>query len=569
LLVDPALADAASNKFSDVLTYAKNGLEDLTTDRDTFSPASNKDLKKLIDKFEGHAGAEIPTVTSEGVEGMTLNPAETKISGGSPQDIFKATNDFKRDLDDLIKNTGRVTAQEKNTRGLLFNLRANVKNALEDPAVFGQAAARQAESNEALHNWLSAKDDLEKAFGIKSKSKFYDDRYTGLDPVKVQSRYLNQLGNLKGDAAQSIIDRFQQTSSDYVNDLQKSYASLPHREFDKEAVDNLLTHAKNQQKQATDAATMQQVFKRVGGGFGEGMNAGIGAGIAHAAGVPAPLIGAYEALKYPLKTMQVLAKFESAAQKTADVISKGAKSLFKGAEAVGDAGAGFAAGKLIQDNDPKSYQKRIDSINEHINSPELLMNKLASSTDSLHPHAPQNAQAIQNTAVAGLQFLKSKIPSGAPDTPLGQKIPPNQTDINKFNRYAEATENPTNVFKQMKAGMLNTETLETLKTIYPDLLGKMQSETFAALSAAKAKGQAISYSMKNQLSMFMGTPMDLSMAPSAIMSNQAAQNIAASQKQQQENQLGKPVRTTSKGLRELNPASRYMTPGQTRNTTKE
>jgi hypothetical protein len=105
------------------------------------------------------------------------------------------------------------------------------------------------------------------------------------------------------------------------------------------------------------------------------------------------------------------------------------------------------------------------------------------------------------------------------------------------------------VFKDIKHGFLSSETLEALQTVHPQLLQEMQQEVMSHMEPTQIRG--MNYSAKIALSKFLGHPLDASLSPQAIMSNQTV-FMTRNQSRAQSGQ-GK---TTQGGLKELDLGSR-------------
>lgn len=544
---DPA---RALNKFEDIRNELRSTINEFRAEPEIYSPSAARQLEKYEQRLLGKPG-EITEIGEEGLYSRAMKSEEG--FAGNANDAFKAIDDLKQRIDDEIAY-GKLSQDPtvKRTQNVLRSLRSKVKDALEDAETWGIAGSRQAEYNEALSEFLRAKQSFEKNFGTKEITKSGAVNYK-IDPVKINT-YLKQLDTLRGDAKTDVLRQFQEASEKYLGQVEKSYASLPDREFNKEAINSVVDKVSKAQQEYLDKAEIENAAARLGAGD---QGSGIGAVVAHSLGVPNTITGLYATMKSPLLTLQRLAKFERLVQKTTNAVSKGASSLFKSGGKSAEEISGYLGSKVASSKD--NHEKISNEINDLHSNPEKLIDKLEQSTQRLQEHAGAHTGAMQTAAVNAIQFLKSKLPQPAPETPLGNKIPLTKTEINTFNKYHNAVENPTGVFDQMRAGLLTKEAVETLATVYPDLYNHMKQQVMENLVEVKAKGQHIPYQMKNQLSLFMGQDMDLSTLSKAIVSNQIAQGQAMAEKTQLDQGFIKP---SAKALGNIDLSNRSLTASQ-------
>jgi hypothetical protein len=216
---------------------------------------------------------------------------------------------------------------------------------------------------------------------------------------------------------------------------------------------------------------------------------------------------------------QVLSGLESAVNKTSRVISKSVRNIISGAKTATPAIAGLVSTKVTKSPEEirEKFEKRTRQIQSLADSPEALSSTIQKATENVFEAAPQTAAGIQQTLVAGTQFLSSKIPRSPVAYPL-QHFEPNDAEINKFNRYYDAVQNPLTILKEMEGGVLTKESLEAVHSVYPELYTSIQKEVLDQLSDVKY----VPYQRRLMLAAFMQQPMDQSTAPESIVANQMA-----------------------------------------------
>lgn len=226
-------------------------------------------------------------------------------------------------------------------------------------------------------------------------------------------------------------------------------------------------------------------------------------------------------------------------------ISDGVKSAFGGTMKA-------AAVSGIQD-----FDKISKNIQAMASDPNGLANHMAAQMGDLTKDIPNISQGIHSAMVNGVSFLNSKIPKPPASYPMSQPYEPSDAQKAKFMNYANVVNDPVSALKQVKDGTINNDSMEALQATNPQLLKQMQQQL-----AAEVKNQdpdKIPYAKKMAVAKFLGTPLDSSMTPQAIVANQAS--LASPQLgTQQAAPTGR--RGGAHALSKLNPASRVMTQTQ-------
>ena len=247
-------------------------------------------------------------------------------------------------------------------------------------------------------------------------------------------------------------------------------------------------------------------------------------------------------------------RVERMAQAATRAIDKGAAALFKGT----DVATGAIAAKMIpHEENLKAYNKMQDHLKETASSPDKFTDMLQKATSALHEVAPNMNSSLTIAAVRATQFLQSKLPAQNPSSPLTKPYEPSKSELAKFNRCVAIVENPLQVLKQLKAGDLTSESLETLQVVYPKLLGQMQQ---AVMSNLNEKNVAkMSYQAKIMTSAFLGQDLSNSLSQPSIFS---AQIQGAQPQPPPQTRPKNKVGPSQKGLGKLDQATAAMTPQQ-------
>jgi hypothetical protein len=251
-----------------------------------------------------------------------------------------------------------------------------------------------------------------------------------------------------------------------------------------------------------------------------------------------------------------LASLERAAQRTSNVVSKGAAAIFKPVEKAATKGTGILVDKLSTEEKLKRFEKRTKTLNNFTANPASLLDKVDETTQATYETAPNVTAALQQTAIRGAMFLASKMPrASSPQLPFDKDYQPSPSQVTRFDRYYEAVHDPLTVMAQLKEGRVLPESQEAVAAVYPSLMAEMKQEVTSKLADYKAGDKShLTYQQKLAIGKFLGAPLSTSATPQAIAANQASH---ATPTQQQGGSDG--VKPSQTGLGKLDLASRTKT----------
>lgn len=201
-------------------------------------------------------------------------------------------------------------------------------------------------------------------------------------------------------------------------------------------------------------------------------------------------------------------------------------------------------------NEPVKMDKIGTMVKNQMQSPEGLANHISDATSVLANYTPKTMNSFGTAVGRGVSFLASKLPQeGQKLAPLDEPMEVSNTEIAKFNRYAQMVENPMSVFKEVKNGTILPQDIETLSNVYPGLYAEMRQRiTSKMVNFLAKKDSIIPYQTRLGLSMFLGQNLDSTLAPSALISNQAA---IASTNMQQAMQQAQQTKPSKSGMRQM------------------
>jgi hypothetical protein len=244
------------------------------------------------------------------------------------------------------------------------------------------------------------------------------------------------------------------------------------------------------------------------------------------------------AFKAVFDTMESVVKGEAA-------MSKGVKGVFKAAQEV--------APQAAKISDRKKLIGYLDQAQLHPES-------LAQAGNNLGHYMPDHAAAAAQISANAVNFLNGQRPPTSKASPLDSKLPASPEQTSHFNRMLDLANNPLSILAGVRSGRVVPEEVVALNTMFPGLHQRMVQKLSDEMTAHITKGQTIPYSTRIGMSLFMGQPMDSTLSPMAIMSNQP--HPEPQQAPNGGSQARAPAASSMKGLDKL-PTS-YMTPGQTR-----
>lgn len=202
------------------------------------------------------------------------------------------------------------------------------------------------------------------------------------------------------------------------------------------------------------------------------------------------------------------------------------------------------------------YNKRVNRIKDLAGNPTTMMDHLDNGTGGMYSSAPNITQSLNNTVVAGVQFLNSKIPGPQTHMPLSREFVPSFSQMLKFNNYYQAVNDPISALTQVKHGILTNETMEALTAVHPQLLDDMKKSVIDNFNPEKA--QMLDYGVKISLSRFLGEPLDENMLGPSIISYQ--QSLSGPQLSNQQGMNKQ--KPTLGGMKEMDIAGRSTTDTQ-------
>ena len=461
--------------------------------------------ERLSLKLQGDLDAYQAAVTKEGI---------------TPGDMFNAGQELKQQLqgyskfDKFVKPVDEAYDFVKDAKGLAYNMRG----ALEDSGVWGQAADRQKAINKAFVQFKPALEDFERKF----TSEVSGERQ--IDPGKIAT-YLNQLGKPSAEIKQDMLRNFLGAADKYKGVINETHANLG---IDNPLPSTSLDATYRTLDKPTTGAKLADLFiqKGVAEGGGRSLGAATGAVAGHLVGAPevGAMIGTHAlggffssilpALAKPFLAEQASGSAAKAAIDYGASVAKGRVLMQKGAKSLFKAGADILPQSLV----PSA--KEIMGLDKQLQSFQVNPEKMVNGDNSLGHYMPEHQMAQSQTTATASNYLNSLRPISVPKAPL-DKIPPVEPGAKaKFERQLSLAQQPLQILQRIKDGTISPADIKTISTIYPQLYKNMVSELTDALTGHLSKGGEVPYKTRIGLSLFNGEAMDSTLTGASIMAAQ-------------------------------------------------
>lgn len=411
-----------------------------------------------------------------------------------------------------------------------------LKQSLENPEVWGNAAKRQLQINKAFTEFLPALKDFNKKF----TSEVAGERV--IDPGKINT-YLNQIGKPNAELKQEMLSNFLDSSEKYRDTIAKTHENLG---LEQPFPTSSLATTRASLQEMTPGAKLADTFVNKGAGTTLGAAVGGAAGSAMGHPVLGSIVGGkalgplFDSI-LPAIAKTVLTKEPDAVALKAAIdhgynVVKGVELLKKASSNVISMSSEVIPNHLI----PKARDlEKLDRMVAHVQTAPLSLTK---TDDKLAYYMPDQAVQTTATIARSLQYLQTLKPATQAIYPLDPKPQASKAEIAAYNRASMIVEQPLMALKYLQEGSLTTQDLKTLSSTHPALYEGMKSQLTAELIQQKSEGRTIPYKMVPGLSLFLGVPLDASTTPANMQINQAVGPVTKAN-QQANNEASRPSKS--------------------------
>jgi len=536
---------AATDEFS---SYART-----VRDYDSLAPQFAKALgdvpREVVAAASDNAAQRIRVAVTQALDnnafkgssdllGKTLGVVEGRaaaIRGGTPAQMH-------RQLVGLSDDLGVAAAKESDASGFLHEQRTLLNAALGDENAFGRAGTIFSKRNAVLDTEV----------GILKASSDIGGTESG--PVVTSGRLRDAFkdfeeprGDITVDRLREITKNLEDHSADASNlgiptSLGKATEGLT-QSIERHALDiNRRAQFNRAVKAEAEATSLPQILARnvspaLGAVVGNMAGGGLG-GLAGGAAVTALKFAAN-----PAKTWEKILEWEKVLRRVGGRMEKASlalkKSIESGERSLGRLGrpsvTATATPLVAALRNPATRQEAFvelaDEIMELSANPELLINRLGATTESLDLLDESVSQYSQEVAVGSLFYLAGVLPPVVMDPlfPNQVMVPPSATDMDEFTDKVAALEDPVSVYEDIASGIPNASGMEAVRSVLPSMHNEMRMQAMEVLTEVASAGGTVSYQSRIQLGQAFGLDIDPTLSGQFV---QAMQSTAAQTEQQ-------------------------------------
>ncbi len=469
------------------------------------SEVYGRDLLKIADHVENKIGLGQSNITSA-------------------EQVFRLADDVKRtplaDLAEFKRDLTNADRAVKNSVGKVRGLYDELAAHLENPELYGEAAARQQGINEAYTALIKAEDNDFARYFTKPGADGYGRE---IDVNKLLG-VMRKLDTGREKNALDALTGYQQAASRFIDEAEKT-ATATGEKFDAAGMRSLIEKSQKSIATASDAMSEQNKI-RAQDMFGMAMK-GFMKDIGQLPLVGAPVAAAANivgAAASPYRVARMLSSIEGAALFADKAIDSAIAKFAKlPAESIG-----AKAGSLRDYQSPMQRQRvgddnkkapdvrataalrAIDHVNQVAADPLRAHDVLATKFAQLDDAAPNTKASLIATQLRVAGFLAEKAPKNPFAQYPGMQWSPSEIELAKFERYVEAASNPLAVIDQMTSGYVTVEAAEAVKACYPKLFADIQGR-FAA--RAVELRSSMTYKQRMALSRVFGVAIDPTAEP--------------------------------------------------------
>lgn len=159
-----------------------------------------------------------------------------------------------------------------------------------------------------------------------------------------------------------------------------------------------------------------------------------------------------------------------------------------------------------RENKEKTYEEKLEGFTSQVNQIEEVKKNLDESLAPMGMVAPDTAVALRDKTLNALDFLASKLPKAK--TGVLREYKPSEGEIDKFNRYAVAIDNPKTIMDNLSSGYISPEEVEVLKKVYPEIHAQLKEKAIEKLTD---KQRQIPYQLRIQLQKLLDVKEDVNL----------------------------------------------------------
>lgn len=471
------------------------------------------------------------------------------VDAGENWKGYQALENLKRSADQTRKRLGGKGGGSVAEREGIPALQAevgelgdNLRKLLEREDLFGEAGAKQASRNAALHKALQTSKEFQgrlvRGTGESVEPDYWEIEKVVLDGDKADGfinnllnpnreytndqvkRHLNDMADMydtvlrNDDVPDELVGRFR----DAAEGARRMLKTIDEAEQRLGVIGKFEAAAKAEQELGGLVGGVGNIAAIVGGFAGGGIGAAAGAAAGKALNIAAR----------PVSMLRAMARMEAIAARSKGVQTEVRQTTSKAVrrlmaprnerKGIGLARAAMRIPARVVVNERSERRRKARDIETKLlalqSDPLPMVEALGYQTAELATVAPGTALALAQQANRAVEFLRSKLPPPSTTPHLLQPQLNQRTwdaaSIDKFERYLETVKDPQSALDDLSRGRLTAEQVEVLKAVYPSLYNEMRVTVAAELAA---HGQEMPFDSVVQLSLLMDVTGHPSLTP--------------------------------------------------------
>lgn len=446
---------------------------------------------------------------------------EVTRPGATAADVFFALDDFKQTIGPLGKFDPRfMGAAQKPGTNAINDLYRTIKNNLEDEAIWGAAAKRQKEINQAASKFFRTVKDLKSVAMSKGTGGEWI-----VNPDKLNT-LINQAKKGKAEVKQNILNQFLDSVDDLYNTIDKvdsKFGVTSVLERPAMTASRAVTEKLTPGMKAADFIYQEAINSAAttGGGY-------VGYKVGKTTQIPGmewlgALFGSQALEPVLKKVMPVLIKPLSGVGASAGAVR--AASQLIGAVATGENLSKMAADALfLKDKEvPVKYisDKDLEKIDKKARELQSDVRSTFDLNEDLGEILPNHSFSLASSTMNALNYVNTKRPRPKQNAPLDRELKPTGAQWNAYKRTLQIAQNPLVVLKRVKDGTLLSSDVVDLQSMYPDLYNDLVRKVTVATIDYTSTGKRIPYKIQKSLSLLTGAPLQTDLTPQSIQNAQA------------------------------------------------
>lgn len=513
-LVDETKAPEAVQRAQDVIDELRRVVDDAAADPTKWPAQVTRKLDQTVTNYEQRLLRDVSQ--QDGVAGR----------------VFIALDDLKYDI-------GKIASKASGYAGETLQAHAYnrvLREALEDEAVWGKAAASQKTINPKYAQWIGferrASQAVEYGTGARTAADAFDELYRA-DPAAYKTAF-RHVGEAESHATLQVLRDQARATKELAEAAEKAYTLTPEQ---KKLIQTM--------RDSTDA--YESVVREAEGNIGlirkTAREEAKGGGLAADAAQLVPGAGSTLSMMVSQNPVTIARKQQAIAKAAARAESLFGGRLFSWISSAAKGGAGGVVGGLVRKGSAGAgaatrvrlssaavvgtrAQKLVDQRRTELqrieNDPETAATIYARALGDLPDVAPRTADAVVATIMRGNQFLLSKLPPQPKNpnqlTPQFGQQPALRGAAERFARYDRAVHEPATVLDDLSRGTLTPEAVEALRVVHPGLYDELRG---VAQEACAELRSPLPYAQRIRLSVLLDIQGDATQDPVFIARSQA------------------------------------------------